>query len=227
MLQSLIECPVYMPGYGDQIRVLIEYAGLLRPILWIEFEKDGSLYLGPRKTTVSEMGHGVAHRIDDEHVHVSYSDIAEIAGTNLIKKAKLSFHASGIVNAPMGRYIRSPLHALNDQELLCVAVFEHPKQFEPVSVDKVRKRDVCLRYPVDETRPLWACLYIAPLQKVAPVIHSSATHQITLMFMYPSDSTKAVHTLQLALCHGPEGPWPPYTFLVFAASEPNSKSESL
>lgn len=218
MLQSIIECPVYRPDHGDRIRILIEYAGSLRPILWMEFEKDGSLYLGPRKLRATELGQGRANRIDDQHVHISYNGIAPITDSDIIKKAKLSFHASGIISTPMGRHVRPPLRGLSNQELLCVAAFEHPKQFSAVAIDNVRKRDVCLRYPVDEDRPLWACLYVAPSKNAIPVVHSTATYQATLMFVYPATTALVDTTLQVALCHGPEGPWPPYTFLVFSAN---------
>jgi hypothetical protein len=189
----------------------------------MKLAKDGSLYLGPRYVNISGLGHGVAHRLDDKHFHVSYSDIAEITDTKIIDKAKLSFHSSGTVNAPMGRTIRNPLRTLKGQELLCVVVFQHPKHFTAVSVDKVLKRDVCLRYPIDENRPLWACLYIAPRHKVIPVTHISAIHQITLLFAYPPVYALDI-ALQLAVCHGPEGTWPPYTYLIFEATDLMSNS---
>ncbi len=212
-----VECPVYTPNLGDQIRILIEYANGWRPILWFELEKDGSLYLGPRKIEITELRHG-SHVLNGEQIRVLYSDGTEITDPEARKKAMFSFHASGVINTPMGRTRRAPLRSLEGQELLCVALFQHPSQFAVVSQDTVRKRDVCLRYPVDEQSPFWARLFVAPRERVVPVIQSSVAYQLTLMFQYSSASEIAALTLQMVLCHGPKGPWPPYTYVLFEAA---------
>lgn len=212
-----VECAVYTPDLGDRLRILVEYAGTWRPILWIELAKDGSVYLGPRKIEITDLRHG-AYSLNGEQVRVLYADGIEITDPEARKKAKLSFHASGVINAPMGRTTRTPLRSLEGQELLCVALFQHPSQFDAISQDAVRKRDVCLRYPVDEQSPFWACLFVAPTERVAPVIQSSVAYQLTLMFQYSSGPEIAALTLQVVLCHGPQGPWPPYTYVLFEAS---------
>lgn len=211
-----VECAVYTPDLGDHLRILIEYAGTWRPILWIELAKDGSVYLGPRKIEVTELRHG-AYGLNGEQIRVLYSDGTEITEPEARKKAKLSFHASGIINTPMGRTTRTPLRLLKGQELLCVALFQHPSQFDAVSQNTVHKRDICLRYPVDEQSPFWACLFVAPRERVFPVMQSFVAYQLTLIFQYPSAPEIAALTLQVVLCHGPQGPWPPYTYLLFEA----------
>jgi hypothetical protein len=215
MTTQPVECAIYNPNFGDRVRILIEYGGAWRPIFWIEIEKDGSIYLGPRKIEVTELRHG-AYSLNGAQVRVLYSDGTEITDPDVRKRAKLSFHASGVINAPMGRRARrTPLRTLESQELLCVALFQHPSQFDAISQDTVRKRDVCLRYPVDEHSPFYARLFVAPSKKVMPVIQNSVAHQLMLMFEYPSTPEITALTLQMALCHGPQGPWPPYTYVLF------------
>jgi hypothetical protein len=212
-----VECAIYAPDHGDTVRILIEDAGEWRPILWMEVSEDGSVYVGPRKVVISELRHGIARRLDDDHIRVLYSDGLEIADEEVRKKAKLSFHASGIVNAPMGRATRNALRSLESQELLCLVLFQHPKEFGAVPFSAVRKRDVCLRYPIDEQRPIWARLYIAPDRKSIPVLDDSVAHQLNLVFEYPASPKIDAVTLQVVLSHGPKGPWPPYTYMLFEA----------
>ena len=139
--------------------------------------RDGSVYLGPRYVEITQLRHGIAESLGEGKVRVSYPGSEEIEDPDVRRKAKLSFHASGILNTPAGRLYRSSLRSITKQELLCFAVFQHPTKFPTLDTAAVKDRDVCLRYPIDERRPLWCHLYVAPKENVEFVTPASAVFQ--------------------------------------------------
>ena len=50
-------------------------------------------------------------------------------------------------------------------------------KFPTLDTAAVKDRDVCLRYPIDERRPLWCHLYVAPKENVEFVTPASAVFQ--------------------------------------------------
>ncbi len=215
MSQELIACPLYNPDAGDRLRIVIHYAGVWRAIFWFQLARDGSVYLGPRYVEITLLRYGAAEKMEGRQFHVSYSDGTEIADPEVCKRAKLSFHASGIINTPAGRLTRGSLRTISEQQLLCSAVFQHLSTFEPIQEGAVKKRDVCFRYPVDEGRPLWAHLYVASKEKAQRVRTPSAVFQINSLFEYSGLDGVPDLLLQLVLGHGAAGPWPPQTYLLF------------
>lgn len=213
MSTKLVECATYTPDLGERVRIVIEYAGAWHPIFWIELTKDGSIYMGPRTSKTGKLLYG-AVKLNNGQARIRYSDGIEVLDPEVRKKHKLSFHGSGIVNTSMVRTKRTPLRALEAQEHLCVVLFRHPSKFAAIP-DAVRKRDVCLRYPVDERSPFYANIYVAPRDKAVPVIHNQLVYQLILMFEYPSAPGLAALTLQMVIGHGVQGPWPPYTCTLF------------
>jgi hypothetical protein len=212
-----IECPPYTPDPGDRIRILVEYGQAWRPIFWFQLARDGSVYLGPRYTEITELRQGNAVPLEDSQFRVSYADGAAITDPEVRKKAKLSLHASGVINTPAGRFARSSLRSLSDQQLLCLALFQHPSAFAIIDMAAVKNRDVCLRYPIDEARPLWCHLYVSPKEKTRVVTPTSTVFQLNPLFEYSGLEGVPDLVLQLVLGHGPEGPWPPHSYMMFSA----------
>lgn len=212
MSTKFIECATYNPDLGDRVRIAIEYAGSWRPIYWIELAKDGSIYMGPRTRKTRKLLHGTC-KVNNGQFRMLYSNCIEVTDPEVRKKHKLSFHGSGIVNTSLFRTKRASLRTLDAQELLCVVLFRHPSKFAAIP-DAVRKRDVCLRYPVDEQSPFYAAIYVAPRDKVVPVFNDQLAYQLTMMFEYPSAPGLTALTLQMILGHGVQGTWPPYTTTI-------------
>ena len=219
MAPDQIECPIYDTKVGDRFRVAVFYGAAWRLVFWFEVARDGSIYLGPRYQSVERLSHGTARPVEDGKYRVSYTDGSPIPDPELRKRAKLSLHASGIINSPAGRARGTSLRGLTEQKLFCMAVFEHPSAFAAIPESSVRKRDVCWRYPIDESKPLWAQLYVAPIKKLQVVTVPSATHQINGLFRYEAPDSKNGIVVQLVFGHGAEGPWPPATHLVFSADQ--------
>jgi hypothetical protein len=93
--------------------------------------------------------------------------------------------------------------------------------FDAVVEAQIKNRDVCLNCTIDEDRPLWGQLWIAPSTKEYPVLHDSDTMkwQINTIFRYQGIQEIKGITLQFVLAYGVEGPWPPYNFVVFAGGD--------
>jgi len=210
-----VECPIFLPNPGDRIRLLLRYQETWRPIFWFKLAKDGSVYLGPRLPKISELKKGKAKSLGNNQFRVQYADGELITNPDLIKQAKLSFHASGVVNVPGDRISGEVLRSLKEQILLCFIILRHPKHFDAIDDSKIKKRDVCLNCPIDENRPLWAQLWIAPNTKVEPIIHDSVNWQLNSIFCYQNLKEIQNLTLQFVLAYGTKGPWPDWNVLAF------------
>jgi hypothetical protein len=216
MALNRIECPIFLPNPGDRIRIVVRYQESWRPIFWFKLAKDGSVYLGPRLTEISELKKGKAEPLGDNQFRVQYASGEQIDNLELMRKAKLSFHASGIVNTPGGRTAGEMIRSLKEQTLLCMTTFRHLSHFDAVDEAQLTNRDVCLNCPIDEDRPLWGQLWIAPVTKEHPVIHDSVSWQLNAFFRYQGLQGVQDLTLQFVLAYGAEGPWPQFNYVIFA-----------
>lgn len=212
-----IECPIYEPDPGDRIRVLIRYERSWRPIFWFKLAKDGSVYLAPRLSKISELKIGkVVTPTFDSQVRIQYSSGELVDDPDVISRAKLSFHGSGIINmAGAYRTFGDAIRSLTEQALLCMMVFRHPSRFDTVSDSKIRDRDVCLSLPIDEGRPLWGQVWIAPQAKEHIVVHERERYQINPFFRYTNIHEVHDLTVQLVLVYGARGLWPPHNYVIF------------
>jgi hypothetical protein len=174
------EFHVYSPEIGDRIRVAIHYGRHWRPIFWFEVERDGSIYLGPRYISITSLRKG-SQSSQDRSTIIKYADGQTVDDPDLLRAAKMSFHASGMIRAAGDRLFRQSLRELNEQQLLCHVLFQHPQYFATVFTQQIRKRDVCLRYQIDESRPLQAQFYVAPREKVRFVDVAAANRQMNLV----------------------------------------------
>jgi len=173
---------------------------------------DGSIYLGPRYENIEILKQG--SKISQNNlISIKYNEGQQISDPNILKNFKVSFHGSGIINTRINRFVRQSIRYIKEQQMLCMMLFHHPSQYSPVY--DVRKRDICLNYSIDEKRPLCGSLYISPSDKIQIVKQSSALNQINLILNFSNLINKTCITLQLILFHGVEGPWPPYSYIVF------------
>jgi hypothetical protein len=177
-----IEVAVYEPSPGDRVRITLEYQKTWRGIFWLTVQKDGSIYLGPRLTSISEIKKGVS-TLEAGNQVIRYDERQHIADHKILKqKGKISFHASGAINATGERLYRVSLRNLKDQQELCRALFRHPQQF--ASIDKIEPRDICLNYPIDEKRALQAILFVAPTEYNKVVRVKDAAYQLNCCLVY-------------------------------------------
>jgi len=197
------------------MRVVIQDGNLWRPLFWFRVTKDCSVYLGPRYKKVNEMRVGEIQPNKEGLMRVGYGDGSSVEDPDILRDAHISFHGSGITHAGGERFQISTLRELARLDLLCFALFQKLDSFQAIQTKQIRKRDVCLAYPIDQNKPLAAQLYASPIQKeFTPIRIGSAEFQINLVFIYQNLDLGSL-VLQLVLFHGLEGPWPPYTFMLF------------
>ncbi len=219
---KMIEMPIYEPSPGDRVRIVIYYDGRWRPILWFRVHKDGSIYVAPRIKPISNLRKGRMD-IKGESTSIKYSDGQDIIPQ---KGSKVSFHASGEIKSEDELSFRDAIRNLKEQQEYCWVLFHHPSQYISIDDTEIRDRDVCLRYPIDEERPLQGRLFVAPLMNAKFVPIASAIHQINLMFHITGLDGVPDLCIQLVLSNEVKGVWPPSTYLMYVArKEKNSRTE--
>jgi hypothetical protein len=190
---------VWEVGANQPVRVALLFGETWRPIFWVEFGKDGSIYLGPRHAHPfavakgSKIVHGGSGTITID------LDEAEPVAAEAAKGGRVTFHPSGLVNFGDERIWRPPFRQLAAPQALCALLFAHPNNYPALT--EFRKRDICLPYPIDESHPLAGSVYIAPKEQATIVPHKTAIKQANLIFETPD------FVFQLVLAHGPGGAW--------------------
>ena len=214
--KDYIEARVYEATPGDRIRIAIPYGGDWPFIFWIKVGNDGSTYLGPRYNEILGMKTG-AKRTEEGRLTITYEEGTEVTDPHhLNMKGKVSFHASGVINAAGFRLIRAPLRNISEQQELCRVLFQHPTRF---ASDSVGDRDVLLDYPYDEERPIQAIVFVAPLHKGKLVRIRDCTFQVNLIFPFKGLDGVPDLSLQVVMFHGSKVEWPPCSSVIFGPLE--------
>jgi hypothetical protein len=152
---------------GRRLRVCVDYKGKTRVLLWLMVGTDGSLYTGvgarlpadPRKFIPTLLAGG----------GVSFSWDAFEPYHPLDNRAKISFHASGVILSPMGRSIGVNLRLLSERTYLCSYLPNHPDNWRVVVNGK--RGDVVLQDLLGDDCPLAIELHYQPAGKL-PVLDS-------------------------------------------------------
>jgi len=206
-------CLLYDVEPGKSYRVVLSYMGQWRPFFWFEVGREGDVYLGPRYEKVAVLQKS-SQEIVGRYSDIQYDEGEMVNDPDVLGKgARISFHTTGQINFADDRAFRDSLRDLSQQELLCLAIFEHPSKWSVIS--RPRKRDVCLSYPIDETRPLWAQVYVAPIGKLQLVMPPSAIQQVNLLFECLGLAKVPDLLMQLVVGHGATGPWPTKGGIIF------------
>jgi hypothetical protein len=139
---------------GESLRVGILYKGVAHMLLWLKVGKDGSIYCRPRlgKDITIQKGKKI---VTAEDSTFNYTDLSKEISWN--ENVKLSFHASGVINASGERLFRNPIRNISERQQLCQILFVHPTKYRPVQ--NLRKNDIVINPPFNENSPL--CGYIS------------------------------------------------------------------
>ena len=222
--QKYVLAGVWEPKPGKKVRINFLYEKKYHPFVWIEIGKDGSIYLGrPGKRRAKYL------RVDtvkskDGVFKILYNKGKKITDPELLKRAKVSFHASGVVNASVTEkgwhsFIK-PLRELNRRERLCCLLFQHPSQYKPI-IKLPRKYDILLSYPFDEKCPLVCDVHVAPIEySLSPLVIKEVKQQIQVILHYKNLTGISDLAIQMIFYHlYEEGPWPPATYTVWRAEK--------
>jgi len=127
---TTMEAAFYEPTVGDRIRVVVRYENAWRPIFWLMVGKDGSIYLGHRYTEISVLRKGTKE-VRNSSVSIRYEEGQDVS-PELRKNPKVSFHASGRINAVGDRLLSGSLRTITEQQELCRALFLHPSHYAAI-----------------------------------------------------------------------------------------------
>jgi len=212
-----ITAGIWEPKINKSVRITFIYKDTIRPFIWVVVKKDGSILLGKSpsgKQLFPKMGTGTTK---GGSVTIKYDEGTDIQELDALQKAKVSFHASGVVktNIPTEglRTFNKPLRDISAPVHLCSVLFQHPLQFNPI--ETIRKQDIVLKYPFDERCPLACDVYAAPLaHQPLPLIRDAKT-QVPVILWYRNLDYMSDIEIRLLFYHNTDGPWPPYTYIVW------------
>ena len=213
------QIPIFEMKANDRVRLLLNYGGEQRPFFWFSMGKDASIYGGVRKKKIVE-ALIISKTGPSSSLSVKYVEGEPMPSSDGTFSSKISVHASGITHTetkPGTRLTLPPLRGLQIPLLLCLVTFQHPQTFEPTR--SIRNRDVVTGYPIAEEMPLWMRIFATPSGVMLPPEPNNprVVHQKTMLFACQGLAADAPNlSLQIDLCHGARGPWPPYSSMIFS-----------
>lgn len=182
--------------------------------------------MGPRVTKPKITKTGKTKPDDKGSITINYSEGVELNDISQGSKAKTSFHASGIINSLGGRQMRRSLRTIQEQEQLCILFFQHPDKFDTIPIEKLEKRDICLKYPIEDDYPIFMYIFIAPTSQLKLVNMGTDRHQVNLVMQYNNIDSIGNVAVQLSIFTPSKGKWPPYTYVIYPTNDDTVQSSS-
>lgn len=223
---KFITSGIWEPKVNKPVRITFVYKDSIRPFVWVVVKQDGSILLGKApsgKTSFPKIGTSVAK---NGSLNIKYTEGTEIKEPDAAFKAKLSFHASGIVksNIPDGgvRTFNKSLRDISEPVYLCSILFQHPLHFK--TIETIRKQDIVLKYPFDEKSPCACDVYAAPLGYQSLPIIQNAKEQVPVILWYKNLDLRSDLEVRMFFYHNADGPWPPFTYIVWKSEKKNDDS---
>jgi hypothetical protein len=211
-----VEVAYFVADFDDRIRILVRYMDEWRPIFWLQVKSDGSIYLCPRHEKFTVLRRGSKQATGDT-VSIFYNEGEVITDPKILADLKVSIHPSGVVHVAGDRIFRDKLTTISESQELCDILFEHPSHYSCIN-GSIRKRDICIDYPIDENGPLYGHLSILPPDKVDYIPFIDAIYQIGIMLYFTRITNDKKFCLQFVLCHKIGNAWPPYSYVIFRSN---------
>lgn len=206
---------------NDRHRILVYYGDQLCPILRFTMSADGSFNFSPYLLGATEVATQILTSDEEGRVSVNYGQ-GEVTATNDLKDKnplKVNYHASGFIHTPTARYFASPLGGLDRLLHVGKIVFKHPREMDLIALAQVRKTDMVTHFKVQEDRPIYVDLTIAPAALGLP--QSSGPVKYWHQVLLGKDLTDGVPDLHycFTIREMQPGPWPPECGVLFPAEQ--------
>jgi hypothetical protein len=180
-------------------------------MIWLRVGKDGSVYAGVLVGTPST-GLVVSKPVDQGTATISYSKGEKLAGKTLPSSSRVSFKTSGEVHLGNKVLRGRPLEGLGRPLQLCLVTFVHPSRYRPPARKKDNEYDIgVVGYPLDEARPMYGAIFASPWPhdgSMSRISVGNMKFQTDIMLAFRNLGRTPDLALQVAIGHGPEGPWP-------------------
>lgn len=206
----------------QRVRVLTIHRNKFNPIFWFGFGSDGSIYLGPGYTKLTKIQSLLKGRVQASTgvIRVNYGEGEIVTDPSVLKGIHLSFHASGQVNIAGDEHFAEPLTELQGQKWLCSMVFEHPSKWPTADFSGSNSDDKVFDIPasvmISEASPLCGSVYVAPADKLVPVIAGNMKHQTAITCICSGLKNIQDMGVHMIFGQGSVGPWPPETYFLYA-----------
>jgi hypothetical protein len=197
---------------GRTFRLCIEFAAVMRALLWIKLSKDGSLYTAFCQKNSTDPLRLVPAVMQDGSVEFRWDRSESIA--HLPPREKMSFHASGVILSRLGRSVSVNLRLLTERTLICTYLPRHPDMWEPVQVPKTR--DISVRELIADECPLTIELYYQPAGTLPLIATDLPTGRFVIPIGYSGVDVHERVLLLFVIRRQPDfGEWQPQSFLTW------------
>lgn len=222
-MNSLVVTSVYEPEKKDYIRVLANYKGKIVSLFWLNLGKDGSIYISPSKKEIKSVRTGKT-TAENGTISINYNEGESIEDLKQLN-SKTSFHASGAINSiDSSRSYRSSLRNIQEQEELCIFLFQHPEKMEEIK--KIKKRDVGINFSITDENLLVAYVHVSPLKKVQTLIYDGFKEQSNIILEFKDLDNCQDLAIQINVLSFKEGnEWPPFTYMIYPTKEDNDSRD--
>lgn len=214
---KLTQVGIWEPIINKPVRISFFYQELIRPFIWTVIKKDGSILIGKSRNKKDSFPKIGKCSSEGNSVSIKYKDGVEIQEPDAAIRAKISFHASGVVKANIPaegiRTFNKSLRDMSGPVHLCSILFQHPSQFKPI--ETIRKQDIVLRYPFDEECPFSCDVYATPLGRGSLPLIQDAKEQAPVILWYRQLDNMPDLEVRFCFYHNTSGPWAPYTYFVW------------
>ncbi len=109
------------------------------------------------------------------------------------------------------------------QHRLISIIFQHPTTFR---IEKPRRNDIVVQYPIDKDFPLQCTVYIGPAEKARPVVLKNARYQVRLAIVLDGFDDGQARVVQVLFFDGNRASWPDGTLMVFDALRREGHAQS-
>jgi hypothetical protein len=189
---------------GKKYRILMPYKEQIYVILRFQVGRDSSFYLFD--TPAHEIRYGKATiKGGTTSVTVDITQGELIEDPSTLETDHNSFHGSGLVKTPTGRFEGPPLRNLLKASQLAMMIFPHISGLKKIK--NIRKTDLIVEYPIDEKGPLCLNIIATPRSKATNVAVKIATFQWSYAFVYENLLTNDDLVIIFTFYHSP-GEWP-------------------
>jgi hypothetical protein len=209
-----------LPAIGDRVRIALLHEGVWRPLIWFRVGNDGSIYIGllTEQPFMAKVLSKEASRV----VAIKYDETQDLK--ELPSSSRISFKASGEIHFGDQKLDGIPLAQLSRTRQLCLFHLAHPSTYTPPKKHLAHDYDVGIaEYPVDEKRPLYGGVIVAPSTAGQISLPSKLSSMIAAASVCASFSglTRTPDLIvQVLIGHGVEGPWPELPGVVILSKTP-------
>ncbi|MEP1934943.1 MAG: hypothetical protein ABJJ37_27025 [Roseibium sp.] len=200
---------------GNRHRVFAHHQGKLLPMLWFSMGKDGSLYIGPYVPNADAVKIGTLTSDQNDVLNVSYEDGTAFSKSDT-RATKASFHTSGVIHLADYRAFRKPIDQESSTFDLCFMAFAAPDKRNYKAKREIRKWDIVSEFHISDKHPVFCKVRYSV--GTTHLLEDAGTIEWKTLVRFADLDRIGTANIDITLLSASEGPWPPYSYLLTAAT---------